>query len=59
MTMMTFDNPLGRRGVAGTELVHGRPARTYGKGRVCSAAGCETTLSRYNPNAGCWIHSNS
>jgi hypothetical protein len=59
MTVISFENRVGRRGFAGTELVHGRPARTYGRGRVCSTEGCGTALSLYNPNPRCWIHSNA
>lgn len=29
---------------------------SYGKGRLCSALGCTTTLSRYNSNGVCWLH---
>jgi hypothetical protein len=39
-----------------TELTHGRPTRTYGRGRVCAASGCRTHLSIYNPNHRCAIH---
>jgi hypothetical protein len=59
MTVVNFDNRIGRRGTTGTELVQGRPAKTYNRGRVCSTAGCGTTLSLYNPNPRCWIHSNA
>jgi hypothetical protein len=58
MTAMNFESRMGRRRIVGTELVGGRSARTYGRGRVCSAAGCGTRLSLYNPNSRCWIHSN-
>jgi hypothetical protein len=53
------DNRFGHRGIHGTELVHGPLARTFVQGRVCSMEGCGTKLSRYNPNARCWIHSNT
>ncbi len=29
---------------------------TYGCGRTCAAAGCQTLLSRYNPCAYCSVH---
>lgn len=49
------------------EPVHGKKAmakpderpRTYGAGRVCSAEGCQTILSSYNPSAVCCLHSHS
>jgi hypothetical protein len=59
MTVKNSENRFGPRGVHGTELVHGPPARTFGRGRVCSRAGCGTKLSLYNPNPRCWMHSNS
>ena len=39
-----------------TDLVHGRPTPTYGRGRVCAASGCGTQLSLYNPKCRCSIH---
>ena len=30
--------------------------RSFGKARVCAAEGCETTLSRYNPDDYCSMH---
>jgi hypothetical protein len=30
--------------------------RSFGKARVCAADGCETTLSRYNPDDHCSVH---
>jgi hypothetical protein len=30
--------------------------RSFGSSRVCAAEGCETTLSRYNPDTYCSIH---
>jgi hypothetical protein len=30
--------------------------RSFGKSRVCAAEGCETRLSRYNPDAYCSVH---
>jgi hypothetical protein len=30
--------------------------RSFGKARVCAADGCETTLSRYNPDDFCSVH---
>jgi len=45
--------------------VHGKSAmanaderpRTYGGGRICTADGCETVLSSYNPSSVCCLHS--
>jgi hypothetical protein len=33
-----------------------RPNRTYERGRVCTAEGCETRLSIYNKSPFCWTH---
>jgi len=33
-----------------------RPNKTYTKGRVCAAPGCETALSMYNKWTYCWQH---
>jgi hypothetical protein len=30
--------------------------RSFGKARVCAADGCETALSRYNPDNYCSLH---
>ena len=30
--------------------------RSFGKARVCAAEGCETKLSRYNPDDYCSVH---
>lgn len=57
MRATEFKSHVGHRFVTGTELIHGRPVRTYGRGRVCSTAGCETTLSLYNPDPFCSVHS--
>jgi hypothetical protein len=32
---------------------------SYVGGRVCSAHGCATVLSRYNAGPGCWKHSDA
>jgi hypothetical protein len=32
---------------------------SYGVGRVCSNAGCGTTLSRYNDSVSCWHHADN
>ncbi len=32
------------------------PVRSFGHGRVCSAEGCTTVLSRYNPSEVCAVH---
>jgi len=37
-------------------LGHGTRSRSYGRGRVCTAAGCSTVLSLYNPSVLCSIH---
>ena len=45
--------------------VHGKSAmaspderpRTYGGGRICTAEGCDTVLSSYNPSSVCCLHS--
>jgi hypothetical protein len=46
----------GTRLVAGSDLVHGRPLRTYGRGRMCMFEGCDTRLSLYNPTVRCSLH---
>jgi hypothetical protein len=46
----------GSRLVAGSDLVHGRPLRTYRRGRTRMVEGCDTRLSLYNPNARCSLH---
>ena len=30
--------------------------RSFGEARVCAADGCETQLSRYNPDSFCSVH---
>ena len=46
-----------REGLQGA-LVRSLPAanRTYGKGRVCAAEGCDTRISIYNGSKLCWQH---
>ena len=44
------------RMLTGSDLIHGNPARTFGKGRTCKVEGCGTRLSLYNPNARCSLH---
>jgi hypothetical protein len=39
-----------------SKLSGGRPRKTYGLGRSCSADGCTTRLSSYNKNEYCWNH---
>lgn len=46
----------GTRLVAGSDLVHGRPLRTYRRGRTCTVEGCDIRLSLYNPNERCALH---
>jgi hypothetical protein len=33
-----------------------RMIRSFGDNRICTAAGCETRLSRYNPDDCCSVH---
>jgi|GEM_PF-6301995 hypothetical protein len=30
--------------------------RSFGEDRTCTALGCDTRLSRYNPDAYCFVH---
>jgi hypothetical protein len=30
--------------------------RSFGEDRTCMAAGCDTRLSRYNPDGYCFVH---
>jgi hypothetical protein len=30
--------------------------RSFGEDRTCTASGCHTRLSRYNPDAYCFVH---
>jgi hypothetical protein len=46
----------GSQWVSGTELIHGRPSPTFGRGRLCAASGCRTHLSAYNPDNCCSLH---
>jgi hypothetical protein len=46
----------GFQSVAVMSLIHGQPARTYGKKRVCAFVDCGTRLSMYNPMNKCSIH---
>lgn len=39
-----------------SKLAGGRPRKTFGRDRVCSADGCTTRLSSYNKNDYCWTH---
>ena len=45
------DAPIRRRPPGADPAV-----RSFGKARVCAAEGCETKLSRYNPDAYCSVH---
>jgi hypothetical protein len=48
---------LADQAIGGTTLAtHGRPARTFRHGRVCSEPGCETKLSIYNDDDLCSLH---
>lgn len=42
--------------LSGSEMVHGRPIRTYGRGRSCEVEDCDTRLSLYNPGPVCALH---
>jgi hypothetical protein len=42
----------GRRRAPGADP----EVRSFGTERVCAADGCETTLSRYNPDTYCSVH---
>jgi hypothetical protein len=42
--------------ISAVPLGHGTRSRSYQRGRVCSAAGCSTVLSVYNPSVLCSIH---
>ena len=44
------------RQVFGTELLHGRPAKTYKQNRTCEVESCDTRLSVYNPGQVCALH---
>jgi hypothetical protein len=44
------------KAIAGDPFVTGDPIKQYATGRICSAPGCETRLSRYNPNDTCSEH---
>jgi hypothetical protein len=35
---------------------HGRPSRTFPRGRICAEDGCETLLSIYNEGRFCFHH---
>jgi hypothetical protein len=34
----------------------GRAVRSFGEDRTCAVLGCDTKLSRYNPDPYCWVH---
>lgn len=34
----------------------GKPPKDHGPGRVCAEDGCETVMSRFNPNPRCYVH---
>jgi hypothetical protein len=46
----------GTRRISATELIHGRPTPSFGRGRVCTASGCRIHLSVYNPTDRCSLH---
>ena len=39
-----------------SSLVNGDGVRRFEKGRRCTAEGCDTVLSRYNPSPTCATH---
>ena len=47
-----FEGSIGGSAFTG----HGRPSRTFGRGRVCEEDGCETRLSMYNEGRFCFQH---
>jgi hypothetical protein len=42
--------------ISAVPLGQGTRSRSYQRGRVCSAAGCSTVLSVYNPSVLCSVH---
>jgi hypothetical protein len=54
------DEPDGEQQVGGKSRRRAPGAdpevRSFGTERVCAANGCETTLSRYNPDTYCSVH---
>lgn len=47
-----IDGPIGATGITG----HGRPSRTFGRGRICAEPSCGTHLSIYNDGKFCYLH---
>jgi hypothetical protein len=43
--------------IEGTPLRYAGRSHSFPKGRVCSAQGCPTVLSRYNGTERCSLHS--
>jgi hypothetical protein len=58
------DDPIAQPGVDTDDAAKTRrrapgadpEVRSFGEARVCSADGCETQLSRYNPDTFCSVH---
>lgn len=54
---LVMEQRSAERSIQATPLVsHGRPARTFGEGRICRHPGCRTRLSIYNSNPHCYLH---
>lgn len=48
---------MSERAVSGQSLSGAdRPSKSFGAGRTCREAGCETKLSRYNNGKYCYQH---
>lgn len=47
-----FEGSIGGSAFTG----HGRPSKTFARGRVCGEDGCETRLSIYNEGHFCYQH---
>jgi hypothetical protein len=54
--MVMIEPSVGLRTERAAALVHGEHLDTHGTGRYCCAEGCDTLLSRYNPNPVCSAH---
>jgi hypothetical protein len=45
-----------RRHGSGATAGGTRTVRSFGENRICEAPGCDTKLSRYNPDPCCFAH---
>ena len=54
--MQVMNTRSASESIGALPLGHGTRSRSYGRGRVCTAAGCSTVLSLYNPSVLCSIH---